>query len=346
MHTLTLDKVATFVGGKCIGDGKVEVSGISSLDKAASDQLTFLFDPRYKPFLAKTKAACVLITNDLLDECPVNSIVVTNPYVAYAIVSKQFETAPKPVVGIHASAVISNDVKIDQSISVGPNVAIYPGVTLGQNVVIGANCVIRDNVSIGDDSVLQDNISLYHGVQIGNRVKIHSGVVIGSDGFGIAKDKGVWRKIAQLGIVIINDDVEIGANTTIDRGAMENTIIGQGVQLDNQIQIGHNVTIDTNTAVAGCVGIAGSTKIGKDCLIGGGVGIAGHYSIADNVTLTAFTGVKKSIKKSGVYSSGIGCIEIQKWRKVEARLIRLDKYMQSLLSLENKVKNLEVKDEN
>ncbi len=346
MPSLTLDEVAKIVDGKCVGDPLVKISGLSGLDQASGTHLSFLADPSYKPFLATTKAACVIITKDLVDRCLVNSIVVPNPYVAYALISKQFDTTPKPIIGVHPTAVVSDGVALGDSVSIGPNSVLYPGVVLGNNVVVGANCVIRDSVTIDDGTVLQDNISIYYGVQIGRRVRIHSGAVIGSDGFGIAKDKGVWHKIAQLGIVVIHDDVEIGANTAIDRGALGNTIIGKGVQLDNQIQIGHNVTIGTNTAVAGCAGIAGSTKIGKDCFIGGGVGFSGHSEIADNVSIGAFTGVRGSIKKEGIYSAAIGCLEITKWRKIEARLRRLDKYMQSLLQLERNVKKLEGNNEN
>lgn len=337
MHNLTLEQIANIVGGECVGDSSAKITGIAPLNSASNGELTFLFDPRYKTFLPETKAECVLLTRDHLDACPVNSIVVANPYVAYAKVSQQFENLPKSMVGVHQSAVVADDVVIDDTVSIGPNSVIYPGVTLGKNVVIGANCTIRENVEIGSDCYLHDNISIYHHVALKSRVKIHSGVVIGADGFGIAKENGVWHKIAQLGTVIIHDDVEIGANTSIDRGAISDTIISKGVKLDNQIQIGHNVFIGENTAVAGCAGIAGSTKIGKDCLIGGGVGIAGHNTITDNVTLTAFAGARGDITKPGVYSSNVGCIEDSKWRKLEARLRNLDGYVKRLLKLEKSI---------
>jgi UDP-3-O-[3-hydroxymyristoyl] glucosamine N-acyltransferase len=341
MHKITLGKIASLVEGECIGDANITVTGIAPLGNAFDCHISFLFDPRYKNVLPKTNAAAVLLTKDNIDNCPVNKIVVSNPYLAYAIVSQEFDNAPKPEKSVHPSAIIADTVKIGKNISIGANTAIYDGVVIGDDVVIGSNCVIKENVEIGSNSYLHDNISIYHSCILGMNVRIHSGAVIGSDGFGIVKDKGKWHKIAQLGTVVIHDDVEIGSNTTIDRGAIDDTVLHSGVKLDNQIQVGHNVVIGSNTAIAGCVGIAGSSSIGKDCLIGGAAGISGHLKIADNVNIAAFTGVKKHIKKPGIYSSTIGCLEHREWSRLEARLKKLDGYIKLLKNLHKIVDNKE-----
>lgn len=339
--SISLSKIAEVVNGQCIGDSDIVVDGIAGLDNAKASELSFLCSPNYYQYLPTTRAAAVLLTKEHADSCPVASIVVSNPYAAYAKISAFFDPRPLDKPGIHKSSFVDESVKIGNNVSIGPNSTIYPGVVLEDNVAIGANCVIRNDVKIGEGTRLQDSISIYHSCVLGKNIIVHSGVVIGSDGFGIAKDNGKWYKISQIGKVVIGDDVEIGANTTIDRGAIEDTIIEEGVKLDNQIQIGHNVRIGSNTAVAGCVGVAGSSIIGKDCLIGGGVGIAGHNSIADNVTITAFSGVRGDITSPGIYSSAIGSVDFNKWKKIEARIRRLDTYIKSLIKLEKTVNKLE-----
>ncbi|NQY43225.1 MAG: UDP-3-O-(3-hydroxymyristoyl)glucosamine N-acyltransferase [Legionellales bacterium] len=343
MVNLSIQQLAEIVQGEFNGDPNIAVEGISPLNSATSKDLTFLFDPRYIKYLDSTEAAVVILTKQHAEKCSTNYIVVPDPYVAYALVSNVFNNAPDTIVGIHPSAVVDSSVEIGKNVSIGPNTSIYSGVTIGDNVVIGANCVIRENVVLGDNACLYDNVSIYHGCTLGKNIVLHSGVVIGADGFGIAKSAGKWIKISQLGGVIIHDDVEVGANTTIDRGAMDNTVIHQGVKLDNQIQIGHNVSIGKNTAIAGCTGIAGSTKIGEDCLIGGRVGIAGHNTIANNVTLVAFSGVRGSLKKPGIYSGAIGCMDYKKWNKIEARIKKIDTYVDKLKKLEEKIQSIEEK---
>ncbi len=346
MVSFSLRHLSDLVNGEWSGEPDIKIEGIAPLDRANDKKITFLFDPRYIKYLADTKAAAVVINKEHAASCPVNFIVVSDPYVAYAIISKSFDNTPISARNVHPSAVIDDSVKLGENVSIGPNTSVYSGVTIGDNVVIGANCVIRENVTLGDSCCLHDSISIYHSCVLGNNVSVHSGVVIGADGFGIAKSEGRWLKISQLGSVTIHDDVEIGANTTIDRGAIDDTVIHQGVKLDNQIQIGHNVSIGSNTAIAGCTGIAGSAKIGKDCLIGGRVGISGHNTITDNVTLIAFAGVRGSIKKPGVYSGGIGCMEHKKWNKIEARIKRLDSYIKKLKKLEQKIQVEEENDTN
>jgi UDP-3-O-[3-hydroxymyristoyl] glucosamine N-acyltransferase len=251
------------------------------------------------------------------------------------MIAGYFNDKPTYTAGIHPSAVIGAGCQIDPTAVIGPNCVLGDDVIIGANVVIGPGCSIGECSEVDDASHLDANVTLYHKIKIGKRVMIASGTVIGSDGFGIAKHKGVWHKVPQLGRVIIGDDVEIGSNCSIDRGAIDDTVIEAGVKLDNLIQIGHNVQIGAGTAIAGCVGISGSTTIGKNCLIGGGSGFAGHITIADNVMVTGATAVSKSIREPGVYSSGVGGVVTNlEWRKNSARLHRLDGLMQRVKALE------------
>jgi len=251
------------------------------------------------------------------------------------------DTTPKSASGIHPSAVIADDVTIGEQVSIGANVVIESGVTLGDYVSIGAGCFIGINVSIGTNTQLWSNVSLYHNVTIGHHCLVQANTVIGSDGFGYAPvdEQYKWHKIPQLGSVVIGDHVEIGASTTIDRGALEDTIIKDGVILDNQIQIAHNVVIGENTAMAACSVIAGSTVIGKNCTIAGLVGINGHISVADNCVFTGMSLVTKNIREAGVYSSGMPVEQNSKWRKTNARVKRLDSLTKRVKVLEKLLEN-------
>jgi UDP-3-O-[3-hydroxymyristoyl] glucosamine N-acyltransferase len=333
----TLAEIAKHVDGVVLGDESFQVDGVATLMHASKQQISFLSNLKYKKFLAMSSAGAVIVSAEAASSAPNNAIVVDDPYVAYAKAARLLNPLRYYHAGISANAVISPDALIHESASIAPHVVIESGVEIAASVVIGPNCVILAGVKVGTGSRLTANITLCEGVQIGERCIIHPGVVIGADGFGIANDQGAWIKVPQIGSVIIGDDVEIGANTTIDRGAIEDTIIGQGVKLDNQIQIGHNTIIGDHTVIAGCVGIAGSTTIGNNCVIGGGVGIGGHLTIADGVQLTGMTMVTKSITSSGVYSSGIPAEQTAQWHKNVIRYRQMDKLVARVKELERKL---------
>jgi UDP-3-O-[3-hydroxymyristoyl] glucosamine N-acyltransferase len=327
------------------GDPECIITGVGTIQNAKPGQIAFLMNPLYKKFLDQTAATAVILTQSDSADCNVNCIISRDPYYTYARIAIFFEDKPVPAAGIHSTVVTGEGTVIHKDVSIGPYTVIGAGVKIGANVTIGAHCVIGDNVSIAANTRLDSNITIYYGVRIGARVQIESGTVIGGDGFGLAKHKGVWQKIPQLGSVVIEDDVEIGANCSIDRGAIEDTVIERSVKLDNLVQVGHNVRVGENTAIAGCVGIAGSAVIGKNCLIGGATGINGHITITDNVVVTGMTAVTKSIKVPGIYSSGVGGLVTNlEWRKNSARFHRLDHLAQRVKVLEALLKIKERKE--
>ena len=336
---ITLKQLSEQIKGTLHGDPDCKITGIAPLDKASSGDLTFLSDPKFKKHLSSTKASVVILAQDMLEHCPVNAIVVDNPYLAYARATFLVFPARTYAPGIDASASVHKNCKIDPTAHIGPQVTIEEGVIIGAGACIGAGCVIEHGVNVGKDTRLVANVTICHGTVIGERCLIHPGAVIGSDGFGLANDKGKWIKMAQLGCVRIGDDVEIGSNTTIDRGALEDTVLENGVKLDNLIQVAHNCHIGENTAIAGCVGIAGSTKIGKRCTIAGSVGLAGHLELGDDVHITGMSLVTKSIMEPGVYSSGPPPAEPQKiWRRNIVRYRQLDDMANRLSALEKQLK--------
>jgi UDP-3-O-[3-hydroxymyristoyl] glucosamine N-acyltransferase len=279
----------------------------------------------------------VILVEEYLDECPVAALVCENPYLAYARISAYMHPEIEQRSGVHQTASVSDSASVDSSAWIGPGVVVEDHATIGPGVYIGPGCVISKNVTIDQESRLTANITLCHGVKIGKRALIHPGVVVGSDGFGIANDNGVWVKVPQLGSVIVGDDVEIGSNTTIDRGALRDTVIGNGVKLDNQIQIAHNVEIGDNTAIAACTGIAGSTKIGKHSTIGGGVVVVGHLEFGDNVHFSADSLITRSFKEPGYYSGNLPAIPNKDWRKTVVHLRNLDEMAKRLKQLEEHV---------
>ncbi len=331
----TLDEIAAQVEGKVYGDGSHQIEKIATLKKAEKADISFLANTKYKKFLESSRAGAVLVDLDSASFVATNAIVVDDPYVAYAKVATLLSQNDNAISEVHPTAWISPDSHCDSTANIGAHVFIDADVEIAENVEIGPGCVIQQGVKIASGTRLTANITICKQVSIGKNVIIHPGVVVGSDGFGIANDKGKWIKVPQLGSVEIGDDVEIGANTTIDCGALDNTIIATGVKLDNQIQIAHNVTIGEHTVIAGCVGIAGSTSIGKHCAIGGGVGINGHLTIVDGVQITGMSMVTKSITESGSYSSGIPAEPTQQWHKNVVRYRTMKK-------LEDRVKQLEV----
>lgn len=344
--TFTLGELAEALGCELRGDASRLIAGLSTLDSASAQQLTFLANDQYRRLLAETQAAAVILSPGHADQCPVDCLITERPYVAFAKATHLFSTAPKPLPEIHPSAHIAEDVTIGAGVSIGPNVVVESGVVLGDRVVLGANVVVAAGASIGSDSRLYSNVTIYHGVTIGQRCIIHSGAVIGADGFGFAREAGNWLKIAQLGGVRIEDDVEVGANTTIDRGALEDTVIERGAKIDNLVMIAHNCRIGQNTAIAGCTGIAGSSKIGANCTLAGGVGLVGHLEIADNVHVTGMTMVTKSITEPGSYSAGTPMSTSGEWRKSAARFNQLDSMYKRIVALEKALAALQGGDDN
>lgn len=333
----TLGELAQHVSAKVKGDASCIIESVGTLQHANSSQISFLTNPSYRKQLADSHAGAVIMSAADAENCSLNAIISDNPYAAYAKIAALLSPEEKYPAGIDSSAHIDAEAQVSKSASIAAGVVIESGVTIADDVRIGPGCVIQKNARIGANSVLTANISVAHDCEIGERNLIHPGVVIGADGFGQAMEKGQWIKVPQLGSVVIGDDVEIGANTTIDRGAIENTIIEDNVKLDNQIQVAHNVKIGAHTAIAGCTAIAGSTKIGKHCRIAGMVGIVGHLEITDNVTVTAKSLVSGSIKQAGVYSAGTPLELNQQWRKNTIRFKHLDEMAKRLNKLEKQL---------
>jgi len=329
MKKYTLAEIAEFLQAELRGDAICVVNGIASLDKAKQNQISFCakipgFASDAGKYLSITKAAAVILSSKDAERYSGNALLVADPYLSYAKLTNLFIEESKSKPGIHETAVVGQNCDIHSSVAIAANCCVGNNVTIGEHSVITANCVIGDDVKIGNDCHLYPNVTIYHGVQIGNRVIIHSGAVLGADGFGMANDNGEWRKIYQLGAVRVGDDVEIGANTCIDRGALEDTVIGDGVKLDNQIQVGHNVKIGAHTIIAGCVAVAGSTSIGKYCMIGGGTSFNGHINIVDRTIITGASVVGRSITDPGVYSSAVTVQPHRKWMKTVSRLLQLN----------------------
>ncbi|MDN3233828.1 MULTISPECIES: UDP-3-O-(3-hydroxymyristoyl)glucosamine N-acyltransferase [Pseudomonas] len=343
--TYTLRQLAERLGAELRGNPELLISGLATLQDAQPEQLSFLANAQYKKYLADTKAGAVILHPTEVEGFSGNCLVIANPYLAYAQLSHLFDRKPLPKAGIHPSALVAEDAFVDPTASVGAYAVIESGVSIGAGVVIGAHCFIGARSQIGENGWLAPRVTLYHDVRVGKRVVIQSGAVIGGEGFGFANHQGQWKKIAQLGGVSIGDDVEIGANTTIDRGALADTIISNGVKLDNQIMIAHNVQIGEHTAMAACVGISGSTKIGRHCTIAGGVGMVGHIEVCDNVFVTGMTMVTRSITEPGAYSSGTAMQPAAEWRKSAARIRHLDDMARRLQLLEKTVAAVTLQDD-
>ena len=331
----TLIQLTTGLDVTIKGDPSCLIDGVSPIQQSRQGHISFLTNSLYKKHLTTTKASAVILAESDAHDCPTNVIISHNPYYTYSQIASYFEDQLLGSVGIHSTAVVGEGSQVDPTASIGANCVLGAGVCIGANVVIGPGCVIGDFVEIDADSKLDAKVILYRKVKIGKRAHISSGVVIGGDGFGFANLKGRWHKVPQLGSVVIGDDVDIGVNTAIDRGAIENTVIEDGVKLDNLIQVGHNVKIGAHTVIAGCVGIAGSAEIGKHCMIGGAAMIAGHIRIADQAIVTGGTTVTKTIREPGMYSSGVmGLVTNQEFRKNNARFLRLGHLQERVEALE------------
>ncbi|GHC24381.1 UDP-3-O-(3-hydroxymyristoyl)glucosamine N-acyltransferase [Aidingimonas halophila] len=332
---LTLAELAKRLGAHLDGNGERVVTGLATLEDAGPDDVTFLANKAYLKYLADTRAAAVLLHPRHVEECPTASLSLDNPYLGYAELSRLFDPlAARDKPGIHPTAVVDGSARLAEGVQVGPNAVIEEGVRLDAGVIVGPGSVIGADSVIGESSRLHANVTVYHGVTVGKRAILHSGCVIGGDGFGFAHDGGSWHKIAQLGGVIIGDDVEVGSCSSIDRGALGDTVIDDDVKIDSQVQIAHNVHIGEHSALAGCVGIAGSTKVGRHCMLGGGVGLSGHLTICDGVQVTGMSIVTNSIHEPGVYSSGTGAMDNALWRKNAVRFKQLDEIAKRLTQLE------------
>jgi UDP-3-O-[3-hydroxymyristoyl] glucosamine N-acyltransferase len=303
----TLGEIAQRLGGRVAGDSHTLIRQVGSLEHAAAGQITFLTNSKHAASLAATRAAAVIVAPESEKLTKLPRIVCDAPYAYFAKVSQLFNASVLQEPGVHPSAIVAKTA------------------SLGKNVSIGAGCVIGDGVTIGDDTCLYPRVVIYPRCSLGKRVILHSGVVIGADGFGIAREEGRWVKIPQIGAVRIGDDVEIGANSTVDRGALDDTVIEEGAKLDNQIQVGHNVRIGAHTAIAACTGIAGSADIGRHCTIGGAAMIHGHIKIADHVHVSAGTLISRSLPKPGTYTGIYPFDEHEAWKRGAARLRRLAK---------------------
>ncbi len=341
--TLTLAELVDRLGGELLGDGTRIIRQIAPLDRATADEIGFVAQAKYLAQLADTGAGAVILPPDARDACELPRIVTPNPYLYFARVSALLNPPPRPPAGLHPAATVAPDAQVAADASVGPGAVIGAGARIGAQSVIGPNCVLGDGVTVGADCLLHANVTVYHGCEIGKRVILHSGCVIGSDGFGFAPNEGQWEKIPQIGRVRIGDDVEIGACTTIDRGALEDTVIEDGVKLDNLIQVAHNVTIGAHSAIAACTGIAGSAKIGRHCTIGGAAMIFGHIEIADGTRISTNTLITKSLPRPGTYTSALPFSEHEVWQKNAVHMRNLDKLVNRVKELEKKLKELEAK---
>ncbi len=306
------------------GDATVAVTGVATLANASPTQLAFLANPRYRAQLDTTRAGIVVMRPDDAGGHGGTALLAEDPYSAFARISALFDHRPTAVPGVHPSASVADDAHIDATAQVGAFVSIGARSTVGAGAIIGPGCVVGADCVVGEGCELVANVTLVRRVRLGRRVLIHPGAVLGADGFGLAMEAGRWLKVPQLGGVVIGDGCEIGANTTIDRGALEDTVLEEDVRLDNQIQVGHNVHIGAHTAMAGCSAVAGSARIGRYCLIGGGAGVLGHLELCDRVVVTAMTLVTHSIREPGEYSSGTPLMDNRSWRKSAARFKQLD----------------------
>lgn len=330
----SLREISERFGGEVLGDPLTRVSCVGTLDGAQAHSIAFIVSDRYLEQLKATRAGAVVLGAALQDATSLPRIVCGNPYLYFARVSALLNPPRAPSPGKHPGTIVDPSATVAEGVEIGALCVVGRNVRIGRGSIIGPGCVLGDNVVLGDSARLFANVTVYDGCRTGDRVIVHSGVVIGADGFGIAWSGEGWVKIPQIGGVLIGDDVEIGANTTIDRGTIEDTVIEDGVKLDNQIQIAHNVRIGAHTAIAACAGIAGSARVGRHCRIGGAAGIAGHITIADHVEISAHTLVTKSIDRPGSYSGAWPFGTNAEWRRSAVNLRRMEQLVERVRALE------------
>jgi UDP-3-O-[3-hydroxymyristoyl] glucosamine N-acyltransferase len=331
---ISLRQLAERCGAELSGDGDVVIDRVATLDSAGEGAIAFLSNPKYRGRLAGTRASAVIVAPDDAQATDLPKLVTANPYAAYARVAAILHPPRAPAPGVHPTAVVAGSARVAASAAIGAHAVIGERTQIGERAAVGAGTVVGEDCTVGDDCLLYPRVVVYPRSAIGPRTIVHSGAVIGADGFGMAEQDGRWLKIPQLGRVVVGADVEIGANTTIDRGAIGDTVIDDDVKLDNQIQVGHNCHIGAHTAIAGCVGIAGSTTIGRNCKIGGAAMISGHLEIADGTVITAATGVFESIRSPGVYTGSFPALPHREWKRVAAAARRLRSILERVRALE------------
>lgn len=339
----SLSEIVTRFGGELLDDSGVEISGVAPVGRAGPQEIAFVSQAKYLRDIESTQAGALILPPEGRDSTQRPRIVTPNPYLYFARISALLNPVPQPAPGIHAVAVVHPQARVAASATVAAGAVVGEGASIGERSVIGPNSVVGDHATIGDDCFFHANVTIYHHCVLGSRVILHSGCVIGSDGFGLANEEGRWVKIPQAGRAVLGDDVEVGAGTTIDRGALDDTVIEEGVKLDNLIQIAHNVKIGAHTAIAACTGIAGSAKIGRHCMIGGAAMIYGHIEIADGVRISTNTLITKSLTKAGTYTSALPFSEHGEWLKNAVHIRNLDKLADRVRELEKRISELEGK---
>ena len=337
-RSYSLKELAEACNGEVVGDAHTLIRGVGTLENAKEGEVTFLTNSIYRDRLQQTRASAVIVGPEDRHTTSLPRIISSNPYACYARVAQHLFPHPPIIPGIHPSAVIDQGAQISPQASIGPLAVIGAGTQVRDGVAVGPGCIVGERVILEAGVMLHPRVVIYPGCHIGARSILHAGVVIGADGFGMAHDAGRWIKIPQVGRVLVGADVEIGANTTIDCGAIEDTVIEEGVKLDNQIQIAHNCRVGAHTVIAGCTGISGSTRIGRHCRIGGGVGMVGHLEICDGVTVSGFSLITKSITQPGVYTSSIPGQPHRIWMETLANLRALPQWAKKLKALENALK--------
>ncbi|MHB8414513.1 MAG: UDP-3-O-(3-hydroxymyristoyl)glucosamine N-acyltransferase [Acidiferrobacteraceae bacterium] len=338
--SVTVGDLARCIGAVARGDEALRIKGLAPLDTAGPNDLAYVAEPKYRRQLGQTRAGAVILMLKDADAFSGTTLIMDNPRLGFARAAHVLRPEQSPGSGIHPSAVVAPGACVAPTAWIGPLAILEPGAVIGAHVTVGPGCYVGSDTTISAHTRLVARVTVLAGCVIGERCIIHPGAVIGSDGFGYARDGAAWVKIAQLGRVVIGDDVEIGSNTSIDRGALGDTVLEDGVKLDNLIQVGHNVHIGAHSAVAGCVGIAGSAHIGKRCLIGGGAGIGGHLDITDDVTVMGKTSITGSITEPGVYSSTMSAQPVTEWRKNAVRFRQLDQVVRRLMKIEEKIKQM------
>ena len=332
-----LADLAVHAAAELRGDPDRQIRGVATLEDAGTGDVAFLSNRRYRSQLAATKASAVILQAADSVACPVDALITDNPYLAYARIAELLFPTPAVAGGVHPTAVVAPSAQVDPTAWVGPLCVVEDRVVVDAGAFLGPGCLVGADSRIGAGTRLVARVVVWNASTIGRRCLIHPGAVIGSDGFGNANDGGRWVRVPQLGRVVIGDDVAIGANTTVDRGSLRDTVIGNGVRLDNLIQVGHNVTIGEHTAAAAFVGISGSTEIGRRCTLGGAAGFAGHLTIADDVHVTGMAMVTHSLREPGSYSSGIPAISSREWRRNVARFQHLDELTRRVKALEERL---------
>lgn len=334
---ITLGEIAKRLGLALKGEGSVRISGIAGLTDARKGELTFLFNSAYLAHLETTSASAVILREEDSHLCQLPCLIAKSPRLEWARIASVFDTLPDPDGEIHPTAVVSPAASIAEAVSIGAHTVIEDGVRVGHGTTVGPGCFLGRNVSLGENSRLFANVTLYHEVELGKNTLVHSGTVVGADGFGFEFDPeaAAFKKIPQIYKVVIGDDVELGANVTIDRGALNDTLIGKGVKLDNQVHIGHGVKVGDHTLISGNTAIGGSTNIGKYCLIGGGVGIIDNIEIVDRAEITSLTFVSRPITQSGRYSSGTGLMTNRDWKRNIVGFSKIDELIKRVRRLES-----------